>query len=769
MAWLLGLPLVLVAGGPASAATGVRVVLQTWSPLTPDQQGVQTLVDHPSLVSDVVDQAWVSERENICTEIKGQLGVGGVAAGQTLSDITCLLDENPMLEITGGGDNALVATLQVHGYIEATSTTPTVLGAYADPRFSVALSARLKLVLAIQSDPRHTLRVSDARFSLSDAQLDSHNVPADLIEFVVDDLVPFFGGPNFKHIAENAINAASPSRRLVDRFDAGLTPLNAQLEGPSDAVRVGLMASEDRINVAFALRELDPPRDGSLRGTIGWNGAEFQPRQGCGSFDAHATVQTGPVPMFRANAEAPRREIGTFQSNPAGASACGFTLSGLAAGWPTVVRARVVDGSAVKTGSALYSVSFGLHGQGWDGINVVPRASTDNRDYRVERSLGATAVEPGDYSSLRAVVKSRTDPRINPADRYSSRAQPHSMAVIAGKSRQAVRIRPGGAVSLNPQPLPPGPDPDRRLEAKSRSTQSARGSAGTDAGIIIVSGSNKDAVSSASQHDPLRASVPVIAAGTSQPASTRSAMTVDVDALAARGAILAGQDALAGELRGRQTTAGQRGFDIGMGAADGQTLPGPGKQRVHDALPKEQQAGYAAAVAYSLSRNNQVISDYAPRGMQLANQDPLALELRDSQPTAAARTGFDIGMAAAEGQTAPGPGKQRVHDALPLDQQEGFEWAVTFTLQRNRHADLAAAGAAVARADPQLRAHRDEVASALVRLGYDIGVGLFAAPSLGGQGRTPDAPEAISVRDGLGPAARRGFAAAAAACAEGRQ
>ena len=31
--------------------------------------------------------------------------------------------------------------------------------------------------------------------------------------------------------------------------------------------------------------------------------------------------------------------------------------------------------------------------------------------------------------------------------------------------------------------------------------------------------------------------------------------------------------------------------------------------------------------------------------------------------------GFDIGLAAAEGQTAPGPGKQRIHDSLTLEQR----------------------------------------------------------------------------------------------------
>ena len=46
------------------------------------------------------------------------------------------------------GQNALRATFAISGYVEATSTTPTVFGSYADPRFSVALTAKLALTLA---------------------------------------------------------------------------------------------------------------------------------------------------------------------------------------------------------------------------------------------------------------------------------------------------------------------------------------------------------------------------------------------------------------------------------------------------------------------------------------------------------------------------------------------------------------------------------------------------------------------------------------------
>src|SRR5262249_51877855 len=63
------------------------------------------------------------------------------------------------------------------------------------------------------------------------------------------------------------------------------------------------------------------------------------------------------------------------------------------------------------------------------------------------------------------------------------------------------------------------------------------------------------------------------------------------------------------------------------------------------------------------------INALAVKGESIANQDPAAVALRNQQPNDYARRGFDIGMAAAEGQTAPGPGKQAIHDFLPTAQQ----------------------------------------------------------------------------------------------------
>ncbi len=118
-------------------------------------------------------------------------------------------------------------------------------------------------------------------------------------------------------------------------------------------------------------------------------------------------------------------------------------------------------------------------------------------------------------------------------------------------------------------------------------------------------------------------------------------------------------------------------------------------------------------------------------------------------------------MAVAEGQTLPGPGKQRLGASLPANQQRGFNIAISFSLERNRNADQAAKGAAIASADERVAAARTTETDVFYRLGFDIATGIFGDPTLGAQGNTAWGPGSQKIRDSLSPAGQRGFNAAA--------
>lgn len=152
-----------------------------------------------------------------------------------------------------------------------------------------------------------------------------------------------------------------------------------------------------------------------------------------------------------------------------------------------------------------------------------------------------------------------------------------------------------------------------------------------------------------------------------------------------------------------------------------------------------------------------LINGFAARGEAIANQDPLAVELRGWQEEGPIRRGFDIGMAAAEGQTAPGPGKQSIHDSLSPSERRGFNAAVIFSLERNRYAGRAALGAKIAKKDSVVAGARNAKTDPFYRLGFDIATAIFGDPALGAQGNTATGPGSLGIRNSLEAVGQRGF------------
>jgi hypothetical protein len=144
------------------------------------------------------------------------------------------------------------------------------------------------------------------------------------------------------------------------------------------------------------------------------------------------------------------------------------------------------------------------------------------------------------------------------------------------------------------------------------------------------------------------------------------------------------------------------------------------------------------------------------RGDALVAMDPLLGELRQHIERNSVRA-FLIGLAASEGQTEPGPGKQKIRDSLPAATRDGFDVAVDFTLTRNRNAHFAEVGAAIAEADPVVASARNALQDVFSKLGFDIASGIFGDPALGAQGNTQTGPGSMRIRDSLGVAVQQGF------------
>lgn len=166
---------------------------------------------------------------------------------------------------------------------------------------------------------------------------------------------------------------------------------------------------------------------------------------------------------------------------------------------------------------------------------------------------------------------------------------------------------------------------------------------------------------------------------------------------------------------------------------------------------------YASVVLVAVNVSQQQLDDLAAIGRTLEKRDALAKELRRRQSKGAGQFGFDVGMGVAKGQTLPGPGKDRIGDALSAGERLGFDVAVKYSLEHNNNLHLAAVGAAIAKQDPDVQEARTADRDVFYWLGFDIATGIYGDPALGAQGNTATGPGAFKIRDALDPAAQRGF------------
>ena len=159
---------------------------------------------------------------------------------------------------------------------------------------------------------------------------------------------------------------------------------------------------------------------------------------------------------------------------------------------------------------------------------------------------------------------------------------------------------------------------------------------------------------------------------------------IDFDGLAIKGEAIASQDPLSVDLRNQQPEGPIRlGFDIGMGVAEGQTAPGPGKKAIQDRLSPAEQSGFVFALAFSLDRNRN--PELARIGAAVAAADPDTAAARAAQPDVLHRLGFDIATGlfgnpalGAKGNTSMGPGSTEIRNALAASALNGFDDAVKF-------------------------------------------------------------------------------------------
>jgi len=149
---------------------------------------------------------------------------------------------------------------------------------------------------------------------------------------------------------------------------------------------------------------------------------------------------------------------------------------------------------------------------------------------------------------------------------------------------------------------------------------------------------------------------------------------------------------------------------------------------------------------------------YYDAGRLMVSADPLLFEVYNLLATTGPlQRGFFIGAAVTGGNTAWGPGKQKVLDSLKPDEQEGFKIVSIFLMDRNRNAGLEGVGASIAKSNRAIGTARTANPDPRSWLGFDIATALFGPPALGGAGRTSTDVGTDAIRSVLSPAVQKGF------------
>jgi len=182
-----------------------------------------TLFDRGDFFSAAFNNAWAAARGPLCDAIKSQAGgADALKPGYTLHpDMVCKLAPSGVLFLddASGTTGAVDVTFDVpHNYFEATTTQPSKLGSYADPRFSFTF----EIALHMRLDPIH-MQVLNLDYAVINASKpDSHNVAADVMNLVGPIVTP-----SVLRIARTAIDRGDTIK--VDKLNAALQEAHATI------------------------------------------------------------------------------------------------------------------------------------------------------------------------------------------------------------------------------------------------------------------------------------------------------------------------------------------------------------------------------------------------------------------------------------------------------------------------------------------------------------------------------------------------------------
>jgi hypothetical protein len=401
--------------------------------------------------------AWSRARTTVQDQLKSQLGKGDlIAPGVSLYEIDVNLAQDVSLaRATGGSSASSGIPFQLRlgpDSITAKSTTPTALGSYADPRFTLDFAVAVDFTLFV--DPGRMilrLEVGSAHVTGNDFTGNPTLVPENFAGEVADLLggtvIPWFGGPNYVTMVESAIGqqdfagvlnqALQPVNDLLGELAkqgfgsvVALFPDATPPAGLSaQAVQLGGMRSPESAPLLVLAQPVSGV--GVIRGEIRWPESDGAP-----------TIEPPYVDAFTVSASVERHAaVGAFAqetdvthlggwsfSLQDGTNVISYSLVSLPTDEPITVRCGA--NAVVPWNGPAQGKIHSVEPEGWTGsITIHPPVSVTGSFREQEGHFGA-------------------------ADKVELNPQPippgHEVSVQQGLSGG------GDKVELNPQPIPPG-------------------------------------------------------------------------------------------------------------------------------------------------------------------------------------------------------------------------------------------------------------------------------------------------------------------------
>lgn len=223
--------------------------------------------DFPSVFQDGIDGPWRQNKPRIdqiiCDVIAWGNDHGKFPKGCTLYHQKSSVATAGAVQASFDGSSIVLTYLVSSNYVEFTTTVPgNIIGAGADPRFSLTYDLALAMHIPIESAAQGLHLQSAQATILHVSNPDSHNFTGDL-GVLSGAVVKFFGGPDFANLLQNKLNNSSfditaQMQQIIGKVNSPLAQL-----GQQGFTQLSMPAAP--VSRALVLRALPPPALVSVR------------------------------------------------------------------------------------------------------------------------------------------------------------------------------------------------------------------------------------------------------------------------------------------------------------------------------------------------------------------------------------------------------------------------------------------------------------------------------------------------------------------------